>query len=393
MSEYKKPSAWLRIILCLLILAAGIGGLLVLKKMKKPPRQVEASERPLPVRVTRVRAEQVPIVISGFGEVRSRRTVPLSAEVAGRILETYKGIQAGTVVRRGEVLCRINDEDYRIALESASARFKSLSRDLELARKEFARVSGLYEKNKVGTLSSVEKAERSVNSIVNQRSQVKQAMEAARLSIQRCTIRAPFTGRVAELNMEEGEYVTPGRKLCTLVDDSDLEVLVPLDSHDAVRWLRFKPAAEANGWFGLPEQTDCRVSWSEQLDVQAAGTLDRVVRFDPTSRTLVVAVRIERNTESGLPIVPGMFCRVDISGRLLDQVFVLPRQAVTFEGIVYTVQDNRLHSRRVEAAREQDSKVLVTGGLKNGDIVITTRLENPLENTLVRIEESGNGAQ
>jgi RND family efflux transporter MFP subunit len=389
----RQPSLLLRLGLCLLITAAGAAGFVMLKKMKKPPRLVEAAERPLAVQARQVRAVQVPVVVTGLGEVRSRRVVPLSAEVAGRVTSVHDNLQVGTVVEKGAVLCRINDQDYRIELEAAEARVKSLSRDLELARKELARVSGLYAKKKVGTLSSVEKAERAVNGIVNQLAQVRQARDMARLHLERCVVRAPFTGRISELQVQRDEYVAPGRKLFTLVDDADLEVEVSLDSRDAVRWLRFRPAGDNSGWFGLPEEASCSVTWTEDENVRGSGSLDRVVRFDPTTRTLVVAVRLARGQDAAFPLVAGMFCRVTIQGAPLDRVFVLPRQAVSFEGIVYVVRNGRLHSRRVEVAREQDSRVLVTGGLEDGETVILTRLENPLENTLVRVEESGNGAQ
>ncbi len=393
MKQQTSPGALQRIILCLVILAVGAAGFVVLKKMKKPPRQVEAVERPLAVQVLQVHPQQVPVVLSGFGELKSRSVVPVSAEVSGRVVSTLDDLQVGSVVDRGQVICTINDQDYRFELEAAQARVKSLSRDLELARKEFARVSGLYRDKKVGSVSSVEKAERAVNSIINQLSQVRLAKEMAALHLERCTIRAPFTGRISELQVKEGEYVTPGRKLFTLVDDADREVQVSLDSREAVRWLRFKTRSDRPGWFGLPEKMDCSITWTEDSRVRGTGRLDRVVRFDPGTRTLVVAVRLDRDENPGFPLVTGMFCRVEIQGTPLEKVFVLPRQAVSFEGIVYLVRDNRLHSRKVAVAREQDSRVLVSEGLKEGEVVILTRLENPLENTLVRIQEDGAAAQ
>jgi len=388
-----SPSVLLRIFLCLLILAAGFAGFVVLKRMKRPPVRVEAQERSLPVQVVQVNPEQVAIVISGYGEIRSRSMVPLSAEVAGRITSVHKDLQVGLVVKQGEILCTINDQDYRLELESAQTRLKSLKRDLELARQEFDRVSDLYRKKKVGTLSSVEKAERTVNGIVNQRVLVEQAMELARLRLERCVIRAPFTGRITELNVEQDEYVTPGKKLFTIVDDADLELEVSLDSRDAVNWLRFKPGRDGGGWFGLPEETDCTVIWTENDKVRGTGRLDRVVRFDPQTRTLVVAVRLNQDNSASFPLVQGMFCRVVLEGRTLSEVFVLPRQAVDFEGRVYVVSDHRLHSRMVEVARVQGGQALISAGLQPGETVITTRLENPLENTLVRIEQTGDLGQ
>ncbi|MBW1749604.1 MAG: hypothetical protein JRJ37_02690, partial [Deltaproteobacteria bacterium] len=64
MKQKASPSVFLRIFLCLLILGAGCAGFLVLKKMKKPPLQVEGKERALSVQVVQVQAERVPVVVS-----------------------------------------------------------------------------------------------------------------------------------------------------------------------------------------------------------------------------------------------------------------------------------------------------------------------------------------
>jgi RND family efflux transporter MFP subunit len=367
----------------------GFAGFIALKKMKKPPVMAEITERELPVRVVRVEPEKRDVIISGFGEIMSRSTVPLAVEVAGRITGVHDKLHVGGVMQKGEVLCSVNDEDYRLDLDSAATRLKSLTRDLELARKEFTRQSGLYKKNRVGTQSGVEKAEQAVNAITSQLSQVRQASEFAKLKLSRCVLRAPFTGRITRVDVERGEYVTPGKALLTIVDDTDLEIEVPLDSREAVNWLRFKPLQDSGSWFGLPEETACQITWTEKEEVQGTGRLDRVVRFDQKTRTLVVAVRLDAKTKTSVPLVQGMFCRVDITGKPLESVFVVPRQAVSFDNNVYVVEDNRLHTRKVTVARVQGDKAFIGKGLQKGDTVITTRLENPLENMLVRIVPEG----
>jgi RND family efflux transporter MFP subunit len=385
----KIGSVLLRITLCVLILAGGFIGMKKMKEMKKPPQKVERKEPALPVEVVRVQAEKAPVIISGYGEIVSRTEVTLPAEVAGRITFAHKGLQPGAIIKKGEILYKINEQDFRLNLEMAEARLKSLTRDLELARKEYQRVSNLYKKKKVGTQSSVEKGEQSVNAIRNQIIPVKESIAQAKLQLSRCLIRTPFTGRVTELHTEQDEYVTPGKNLLTLTDDSDLEVQVSLDSRDAVDWLRFKPRKqEDRSWFGLPEETSCAVTWTENESIRATGGLDRVVRFDPRTRSLTVAVRLQPDTVSAFPLVQGMFCRVDIDGRSLDRVFLLPRSAVSFEQTVSIAEENRLRTRKVEVARVEGGIAFITKGLEEGEQVIITRLENPLENSLLSISGS-----
>ncbi len=364
-----------------------------LKAMKKPPAQAEIKERSLLVQVIQIEEETIPVVISGYGEIISRTIITLPAEVAGRILSVHENLQVGAVINKGEVLYRINEQNYRLELESAQARKKSLARDLELARKEFSRISTLYSKNKIGTKSSVEKEEQSVNAIHSQIIQVEQSLALAKLQLSRCIIRAPFSGRITELHADQDEYVTPGINLLTLVDDSDLEVQVPLDSRDAVNWLRFQSNQQDGSWFGQPEKTPCTVIWTENKAVQVQGSLDRVVRFDPRTRSLVAAIRMQQDSKATFPLVQGMFCRVDIAASSLEQVLALPKSAVTFEQSVYVVEENRLHTRKVDVARVQNGKALIRSGLEAGEVVIITRLENPPENSLVRINEPSTGGK
>ena len=101
-----------------------------------------------------------------------------------------------------------------------------------------------------------------------------------------------------------------------------------------------------------------------------------------------MAIRLQPEKGAPFPLVQGMFCRVDIEGRSLERAFALPRAAVSFEQTVYLVEDGRLHTRKVEVARTEQGTTYVTDGLEEGEQVIVTRLENPLENSLVNILES-----
>jgi RND family efflux transporter MFP subunit len=383
----QKGTVWIRLVLCTVILAAGFGGFVVLKKMKKPPVQTAAVERSILVEAVQVTYSNFPVRVSGFGEVRSRSVVPISAEISGKVTAVHPRLEVGEVIEKGEVLVAVDDRDNKLDYETARSRIKTLQRDLELAVKEHKRLKSLYETNKAGTLSSVEKAESAVNAIADRISQVEQAMESAKLRIERSVIRAPFTCRVTEVMVEQHEYVTPGRKLITITDDSKLEIIVSLDSRDVINWLEFdqkKGPASAN-WFAPLAGRESQVAWTEDNKVQSKGTVDRIVRFDPKTRTVLVAVRLEQAADKAIPLVDGMFCRVIIPGLVLDNVVVLPRHSVSFENTVYVSVDSRLQTRPVKVARLEQEQAVIAGGLSPGEIVITTRLEQPLENSLLSV--------
>jgi RND family efflux transporter MFP subunit len=223
---------------------------------------------------------------------------------------------------------------------------------------------------------------------------------AARLTLAetrlaRCVVKAPFKARVKQVSLEVGQYVNPGPGVVTLSDDSILEIQVPIDSRDARQWLVFKPGASSagNAWFKKLMPANCTIRWTEDKDHHFwEGRIDRVVAFNKNNRTLTVAVRVEgqnawSENDSSLPLVEGMFCSVEIPGKTLKNVFRLPRWAVSFEHTVYLADNGRLRTIPVTVARIQGEEAIVSDGIQVDDRIITTRLVDPLENSLLEITE------
>jgi multidrug efflux pump subunit AcrA (membrane-fusion protein) len=79
--------------------------------------------------------------------------------------------------------------------------------------------------------------------------------------------------------------------------------------------------------------------------------------------------------------------RVRLLGEALPQATLLPRAAIRPGGVVWVVdQEGRVSIRPVELARVQDEKVLVKGGLAQGERVVTTSLKAVTEGMRVRLE-------
>lgn len=422
-----------RVVLCMIVLGIGAAGMMALAGLKEPPAEAEHAERPIKVETVTAMPTDVEVYISGFGEARSLNVVAIAAEVSGRVAAVHPRLEPGEIIAEGELLFRIDDSTYRAAADEARAmvegrqktiarlqqeyeadrrRLKTLKRNKDLAAREYRRLKTLYEQDDVGTRSGVEKAEQAVNAAVDAVDQLSLAvavyptrieesraslasaratLERAQNDLERTTVHAPFDGRVKSADIEAGQYAAPGQTAVVLADDSVLEIQAPLDSRDARKWLRFNEgqAGTNAAWFTNLTPVPCTVRWTDDPEGhQWSGRLHRVVAFDPTTRTLTVAVRVsaaEALSGDGLPLVEGMFCRMEIPGNTLHDVFPLPRWAVSFKDTVYLAQGDRLKTTPVSVARVEGEKALVSGGLTPGDQVIVTRLVDPLENSLLEI--------
>ena len=428
----------LRIVICILILLMGVGIMARLSALKKPPVETTVIEKPLRVRGLRATLENVPVFITGYGEVTALNVVAISPEVSGRIVYVHPRLETGEIIAKGETLYDIDDRNYQAALQEARAavaqmnttiqrltkqyaldrkRQKTIERNRELAKAEYERVIKLYQTNKVVSQSGADKAEQAYNSATDAADQmahiialypiqIKEAesglasaqarLTVAEINLKRCKIISPFEGRVKDVALENNQFVTPGQNVLTLADDSVLEIRVPVDSRDARKWLMFKPGknnATNTAWFQDLEQVPCVLKWTEDPENHLwEGRIHRVVQFKQKTRTLTVAVRIDaaaagRRGNAALPLVEGMFCSVKIPGKTLEGVIRLPRSAITFDNTVYiATANNRLKTMPVTVANTEEQTVYISGGLSMGDIVITTRLIDPLENALLEVD-------
>lgn len=424
-----------RILTCIFILAIGIFGMNSLASLKKPPAAARNEEHALRVEAIRAQPDDAPVVITGYGEVHALKVVSISPAVSGTIVETHPRLDAGEIIPKGETLFRIDTRNYETAVKEARAaemkweytikrlekrfaidrqRLHTLQRNRDLAELEFHRFRNLFQKNQVGTRSGVEKAEQAFNAAMDQVDQLKQALalypiqiketlsslasararySLAVVNLDRCTVVADFGARVKSVFIEQGQYVAPGGQALTLADDSTLEIHVPLDSRDARQWLQFNGSRKhgETAWFTGLEPVICSIRWTEAGDSHTwQGRLHRVVRFDRQTRTLTVAVRIDFHDASkkgtrGLPLVEGMFCCVDIPGKTLKNIYRLPSWAVSYKNTVYKIQDSRLKTVPVKVARVEGDTTIVSDGLQPGDLVVSTRLADPLENILLEV--------
>lgn len=384
------------IVICAAVLFIGVMGMFALAKMKKPPAEVKYEERPLRVEAVRVEPEDVPVVITGYGEMKALDVVSIAAEVSGTIVEIHPRLELGEIIPKGELFFRIDPRDYNANYETYRKRLKTLERDRELAKAEYKRIKRLFEKNKIGTVSGVEKAEQAANAAADKADQMAHSLTLAKIKLDRCEVRSPFDCRIKEVTLEVGQHVSQGENVLTLANDSILEIYVPIDSRDARQWLRFngKRSQGQTAWFSGLEKVRCKICWTEDPEGLAReGRLHWVVKFHRQTRTLTVAIRIEAqealaDDPEELPLVEGMFCSVEIPGRMLHNVVRLPRWAVSFENTVYVSVGGRLKTVPVEVARIEGEETFVAAGLTEGDIVITTRLIDPLENSLLEITKS-----
>ncbi|KPA13213.1 RND family efflux transporter MFP subunit [Candidatus Magnetomorum sp. HK-1] len=426
----------IRVIICISILISGFLGMKMLANLKKPPTEAKKIEKPLRVMARKMVSQDISVKIKAYGEIKAKDMVNISPEVSGRVTFIHPRLETGEIINTSEILFQIDDKNYIAAVKELKAlvaqgessiqrvqtqysidkkRLKNKKRNMELSKDEFLRVKRLFQKNKVGTQSQVDVSEKNYNLATDQfylltqtielyPYRIKEAqyaltanqarLEVALANLERCQVKAAFDGRVKWVQIENGQFVNKGQHVLSLANDKQLEILVPIDSRDAQEWLQFKESKNVHpsiAWFDDLLNVSCLIHWTEAPDQQSwTGKVHRVVNFNEHTRTITIAILVDsKNAVShkkhSLPLVEGMFCQVEIPGKKLKKVYSLPRWAVTYENTVYLAKENRLKTVPVTVAKLEPEIAIISKGIEPQDIVIITRLTDPMENALLDI--------
>ncbi|MGE0350270.1 efflux RND transporter periplasmic adaptor subunit [Hydrogenophaga sp.] len=316
------------------------------------------------VEVAKVRTTSLRDDAQAVGSLRSRQSVTLKPETAGRVSRI--AFADGAQVRRGQLLVQLDDTLQRAELSQAQAQ-------LSIARANLKRNQELVAQNFVAQ-RVVEESEANL--------QVAQAQVAlAEARMQRMRIVAPFDGTLGLRSINLGQYVGVGDSLVNLEDTS----LLTVD-------------------FRLPERYQSRLAVDQGVQVQLDALPGkkyeaRVLAVDPLldANGRSIAVRAVMPRSAGSELRPGMFARVLILFSVNDGALVVPEEAMVPQGgkqFVYVLEEQgqgdarKLVSRRVEVELgvRRGAEVEVTRGLAAGDTVVVAgqqRLQR--DGTAVRV--------
>jgi RND family efflux transporter MFP subunit len=373
---------WIQATLTVLVLVIGSVGMYALKESrsevqhKKPPP-------PLPlVRVVDVAFASRTVRISAHGTVLPLREISLVPQVAGKVVVISPALVDGGVFKKGDVLLRIDPQDYKIAatlakarLKDAESKFVQAREESAAAREEWAQLHG----NSVPPPLVAKEPQLAAASAQLDASRAE--LTKAELQLGRTRIRAPFDGRVAEKQVDIGQYVTTGQKLAVLYATQAAEIVVPLPTED-LAWFHVPGFTNGNGR-GADAVVEVRVAgetkqWPGRI-VRSEGKLDQ------RTRMVNVVVRIDNPYATRPPLAVGLFAKVTIQGRTLDQAALIPRAALRDNHQVWVVDPKgRLTFRTVEVARLEFNGAIVRNGLKHGEQVVVSTLKGVSDGMRVR---------
>ena len=416
----------------LILVPIGLGVLAVMFAIgsREDPKRLPPEERTTFVRVVEAKSLAVVPRAVGHGRVRPGKVWEAVGEVSGRVVFRHPELQRGAILQADTVLLRIDPTDYRLAVAEVQANIRVVDaqlslldvrarntkrslaieeRSLALGRKQLERTRELLRRGAVSQ-SDADREERSVlageQAVQNlrnavrlfpaersmqraQRDRLKHQLETAQRNLGRATIVAPFTCRIAAVNVELAQYAGKG------------QVLVQADSLDVAEVVAEVPIGRALALLppGVkrPRGADAVMSQlrediravvrlrSGEVDIEWPARFARVSdSVDPRTRTVGIIVAVDKPYRSAStvrrpPLVKGMYVEVELRGPPRPEAVVIPRAALHDSRVYVVDPEDRLEFREVKVEFAQAGFVVLRSGLDPGERVVTSDLPFAVE--------------
>ena len=368
------------------------------------------------VEIAQVKETTIVETVSATGKIQPEIEVKISSMVSGEIIALP--IKEGQIVKKGDLLVKINPDLYTSGLNRSVANLSSTKSNLSQADASYNEAKSSYERNKTlfgkGIISksdwdkavaSFETAKASKQAAYFNVQSASATVNEARDNLGRTIIYAPADGTISVLNVELGERVLgtqqmAGTEILRVANLNNMEVEVDVNENDIVK---------------IKEGDEAKVEVDAYLKKQFKGVVTSISNSASTTLTadqvtnFKVKIRILKKSYQDLlvgkpvtysPFRPGMTATVDIATKTRTNVLAVPISAVVVKSdttatktfkvddskstdkpaaaksdkkleCVFVKVGNKAKIRIIKTGIQDDTNIEVMTGLKKGDVVIT----------------------
>ncbi len=347
--------------------AAGVGTALWLGRPEPIPVEVvEVGRGTVAETVTNTRA----------GTVKACQRAKLAPPAGGQIAKLP--VKKGDRVEAGQVLLELWNDDIRAQLAvterdaaAARARREEACVSAKVARRESNRLGALVERKLVSTElaeraeGEADAREAACRAAAEQVRVSESRIDAARATLERTLLRAPFAGTVAEINGEIGEFVTPSPvgiptpPAVDVVDTSCIYITAPIDEVDAPRVRE-----------GMPARVTLDAFRDRSFKAHVRRVAPYVIDTEKQARTVEVEAEIDELGDALL--LPGYSADVEVILAERADVLRVPTRALIEGKRVYVLEDGTVRSRDVTTGIGNWEYTEVTAGIDAGARVVVS---------------------
>ncbi|MDR2481752.1 MAG: efflux RND transporter periplasmic adaptor subunit [Spirochaetaceae bacterium] len=321
--------------------------------------KTEKTETPISVKTLKISAADVKNGARFSGVIAAENDIALAFLSAGQVKTV--NVHNGSHVSKGAILAVIDSTATQSVFNAAKAK-------LDQALDAYKRYQPLHAD---GNMSEVD-----WKKVVTAREEAESAFALAQRTLENCSLTAPKDGYISEKKIESGDTVAAGIPVMRLVSIDKLYGEISVPSKDA------QNIHEGMNSIVRVDGVNDMYGKVQEIDITA----------NALTRTYKVRVLIESPEGN---ILPGMLCSVFIADNASPEPsagFVIPAESLQLGAdgryFVYVVntESNRVQRAPVDTHGFEENGVVVSNGLKDGDIIVIDGAQKLDEGVLVKIE-------
>lgn len=333
------------IVVALLIIAFTI---IILKSNKETAQQriyQYDKEKPISVQTMTVKLEEAKNEFVFSGTFEPNKESKISADIQGKVNAVL--VDLGSPVQKGQTLIQLDNSLLKLQLQTIEIQLEGLEADVK-------RFTVLAKADAIQGVQ-LEKAELGLKSAQVQKATLEE-------QINKTIIRAPFNGIVTAKLTEEGAFAAPGMPLLQITDIANLKFTLNVPENDLSKF---------------DEGQICSVSADAYPEISLKGKTTMVGSKANMGNSYPVQLALKNTIE--LKIKAGMFGKVYVqSGGNANQISI-PASLLTGIAIqpqVYKVKEGKAVLQNITISERIGSKVMVSSGLTEGDVIVTSGFIN-----------------
>ena len=341
------------------------------------------------VKTMMVIQQDTPIAAEYAGKIVGKNEVYVQSKVSGKVVEKY--VTGGQMVQAGQPLYRIDSRQYESAVLQAQANLAQSEATLNNARIDLARYEHLYESEAISE-QSVTTQRANVNSYEASAAANAALLKKAQEDLEDTVIYAPMTGQLAVDDVAVGTFAVAG--VTNLVTIGSSDPVYAQFSISETEYLKFMDVSTTQ--HGGQGPINVSLTLADGTQYPLLGQIAESDRGLADNTGTLTLKALFSNPDDFL--LPGMFVRVKLSGKVVPNAMLVPQRAVQQllgKSFVMVVgQDNKSEARTVTLGDKVGSYYIIKDGLTPSDVVVVEGLSSlregmPLNITMTSAEEMG----
>ena len=361
---------WIALIVTLITGGSVLGVAAVTRRESVAVTSPSPPARPVRVQEVRATADAAPQTFTGV--VRARHETDVAFRVGGKLV--MRLVDVGTVVRKGQVLARLDPEDATLALRAAEAELASATAGAQQAKLDFDRSARLLASSAVPA-AETDRTRTGRDAADAAAARARAEVELARNRVAYSTLYADSDGVVTSVTADAGQVVGQGQVIARVARPAELEAVVSIPES---RVASVRTGAATVAFWSLPGTH------------RAVILRELAPTADPATRTYEARFSIR---DPGPEVQLGMTATVELRPIAVALGYSLPLTALSRQGArpaVWVVDrgSGHLTLTAIDVAEYRPQTVVVAKGLTVGDLVVTAGVQKLDAGMTVRPWES-----